>query len=251
MNIKLDNQVAVVTGGTGGIGQACVRSLLESGAKVAIIGHSEGNIKQTIEHMKRYGEVRGFQADLSDVEQIPAVVEEIRSTMGPINILVQTAGILTSEDGFRVTPEIWEKTMDVNAKGLFFMMQKVVEKCMCQAGGVVINFASMAGIRGMTLGMCSAHYSASKGAVVAMTMQAAVEWAPLGVRVNAIAPGGVLTPAMKSMNFPPDALSPVPLKKLSTPEDVANLVVFLASDKAAMITGQTIIIDGGSSIVGY
>ena len=118
-------------------------------------------------------------------------------------------------------------------------------------GGSIVNFASMAGIRGMHPPMCSAFYSASKGAVVAVTMQAAVEWASLGVRVNCVAPGGVETPAMREMGFPPEAVDPIPMKKLNQPEDVANAVAFLASDKAATITGQTLIIDGGASVVGY
>ena len=131
------------------------------------------------------------------------------------------------------------------------MMQQVVAQSMQHRGGAIVNFASMAGIRGMEPPMCSAFYSASKGAVVALTMQAAVEWAPLGIRVNCVAPGGVETPAMRKMGFPPEVVNPIPMKKLNQPEDVANCVVFLASDKAGTITGQTVIIDGGASVVGH
>ena len=103
----------------------------------------------------------------------------------------------------------------------------------------------------MNIPMAAAHYAASKGSVVSMTMQAAVEWAQYGVRVNVVAPGGVMTPAMAKMEFDKNLLDPVPLKKLSKPENIADAVVFLASDRASMITGQTLVIDGGSSVVGY
>jgi NAD(P)-dependent dehydrogenase (short-subunit alcohol dehydrogenase family) len=147
--------------------------------------------------------------------------------------------------------EEWDRMFQINVRGMFFIMQQVVEQSMQHLGGAIVNFSSMAGIRGMRETMASPHYSASKGAVVAMTMQAATEWAKYGVRCNAVAPGGVLTKAMATLDFPKDALEPVPLHKLSKPEDIANAVTFLASEKAAMITGQTLVIDGGSSVVGY
>ena len=104
----------------------------------------------------------------------------------------------------------------------------------------------------MNPAMAAAHYSASKGAVAALTMQAAVEWAQFDVRVNALAPGGVLTPAIEKLPPPPEgAMEAIPLRQLSKPQDVANLAVFLASDHARMITGQVMVIDGGSSVVGY
>jgi len=113
--------------------------------------------------------------------------------------------------GLDVTVEDWDKALNVNSRGLFFMMQQVVAQSMAERGGSIINFASMAGIRGMHPPMCSAFYSASKGAVVAVTMQAAVEWAGLGVRVNCVAPGGVETPAMREMGFPQEAIDALAL----------------------------------------
>ena len=148
-------------------------------------------------------------------------------------------------------PEEWDLMFQINAKGLFFMMQQVVAQSMTKTGGSIVNFSSMAGIRGMRAGMASPHYSASKGAVVAMTRQAATEWAQYQVRCNAVAPGGVMTEAMKKMGFPEEEMDPIPLRRLSEPKDIANAVVFLASEQAGMITGQTIVIDGGSSVVGY
>lgn len=251
MKIEFDGKTAVVTGGAGGIGSACVKELLESGAKVAVVDVNEEAIQSVLESCKDCGEVRGYCRNLTRVEEIKALVGEICRDFGGIDILVQTAGLLRQRNGLDLTEPEWDQMMAVNSKALFFMMQQTVEQSMKARGGVIVNFASMAGIRGMNVPMAAAHYAASKGAVVSMTMQAAVEWAQYGVRVNAVAPGGVMTPAMAKMEFDKNLLDPVPLKKLSKPENIADAVVFLSSDKASMITGQTLVIDGGSSVVGY
>lgn len=251
MLIEFAGKVAVVTGGAGGIGYTCVKTLLESGACVAVLDVNQVSLDKAVAELAPLGVVRGYPIDLSDVGSIGSVVSDIRDELGEISVLVQCAGLMGGKPGLEVTQEDWDRALNVNSRGLFFMMQQAVEQSMQYHGGSIVNFASMAGIRGMHPPMCSAFYSASKGAVVAVTMQAAVEWAELGVRVNCVAPGGVETPAMREMGFPPEAVDPIPMKKLNQPEDIANCVVFLASDKAAMITGQTIVIDGGASVVGY
>lgn len=251
MVIDFAGKVAVVTGGAGGIGTACVKNLLESGAKVAILDVSKEAVDRVKAELGETGVLEGYTIDITDVDAIAPVIEKIRSELGEIEVLVQTAGLLRGQEGLKLTAGEWDQMMNINARGMFFVMQQVVEQSMSKTGGSIVNFASMAGIRGMNAKMASAHYSASKGAVVAMTMQAATEWAEYGIRVNAVAPGGVKTKAMAAMEFPSNAFEPIPLRRLSEPEDIANGVVFLASDKAAMITGQTLIIDGGSSVVGY
>ncbi len=248
MLIDFTGKTAVVTGGAGGIGLVCAKTLLESGAKVAIV---DLNPDKAVEELSGLGTVKGYALDLSKVDDIAPAVSAIRAELGEIGVLVQCAALMGGKPGLEITLSDWDRALNVNARGLFFMMQQVVDQSMKDHGGSIVNFASRAGIRGMHPPMCSAFYSASKGAVVAVTMQAAVEWAGLGVRVNCVAPGGVETPAMREMGFPPEAVDPIPMKKLNQPEDVANCVVFLASDKAATITGQTIVIDGGASVVGY
>lgn len=251
MLIDFTGKVAVVTGAAGGIGYVCAQTLLESGAKVAILDINQEALDRSTDALSAFGTVNGYAVNLGDVDSIAPVVSRIRADLGEIDVLVQCAGLMGGKPGLEVTQADWDRALNVNARGLFFMMQQVVAQSMQSRGGSIVNFASMAGIRGMHPPMCSAFYSASKGAVVAATMQAAVEWASLGVRVNCVAPGGVETPAMKEMGFPPEVVDPIPMKKLNQPEDVANCVVFLASDKAATITGQTIVIDGGASVVGY
>ena len=251
MLVSFENQVAAVTGGAGGIGYVVAKTLLESGAKVVILDVNQKALDQAVESLGALGTVSGVCINLADVDSIAPAVKSIVDSYGGIDVLIQCAGLMGGKPGLEVTVEDWDRALNVNSRGLFFMMQQVVAQSMGKRGGSIVNFASMAGIRGMHPPMCSAFYSASKGAVVAVTMQAAVEWADLGVRVNCVAPGGVETPAMREMGFPPEAVDPIPMKKLNQPEDVANCVAFLASDKAATITGQTIIIDGGASVVGY
>lgn len=251
MVIDFKEKVAVVTGGAGGIGAACVKELLDSNAKVAVVDMSEEALEKLQEKFGSPENMKCYQLDITKVDDITATVKKIREEMGEIEVLVQAAGLMRGQNGLDMKPEEWDLMFQINTKGLFFMMQQVVMQSMTKTGGSIVNFSSMAGIRGMREGMESPHYSASKGAVAAMSRQAATEWAKYQVRCNAVAPGGVMTEAMKKMEFPSDAMDPIPLRRLSEPKDIANTVVFLASEQARMITGQTIVIDGGSSIVGY
>lgn len=248
MGFGLEGKLAAVTGGAGGIGYVVSRMLLENGAKVAIIDINAERLRQTEHELSAYGEVKCFELNVANPDEIPAGIERIRSEMGEISCLVQAAGLLRGKPALEITKEDWDDVLNVNARGLFFVMKEVVQQSMRHYGGSIVNFSSMSGVRGMPKPMCGAHYSASKGAVVAMTMQGAVEWADYGIRVNAVAPGGVRVGGM--INPPPQAVANVPLKKLSAPEDIGNAVCFLLGDTAAMITGQTMIIDGGSHIVG-
>ncbi|NTV89881.1 MAG: SDR family oxidoreductase [Clostridiales bacterium] len=255
MDIRFDGKVAVVTGGARGIGFACAELLVESGAKVAIVDIMPDTLAEAEKELSKKGVAHAYQLDISKVEDIPAVVGKIRADMGEIEVLVQAAGLLRGGPAVDLTEAEWDKVIDVNSKGLFFMMQNIVKQSMIpQGSGSIVNFASIAGIRGMKEPMCSAHYSASKGAVVQLPMQGAVEWAKHGIRVNAVAPGGVKTAGMA--NAPKEMMdeitAPIPLKKLSEPSDIASGVCFLASSTAAgMITGQVLVIDGGGAVVGY
>jgi gluconate 5-dehydrogenase len=259
MDIRFDEKTAVVTGGSRGIGYACAETLLESGAWVAIVGVDGPEVADAEETLGQKGSVRGYALDVAQVATIPALVARIRREVGEIDILVQAAGLLRGGPAVDLTEAAWDEVLDVNAKGLFFMMQAVaVQSMIPRKTGAIVNFASIAGIRGMGEPLCSQHYSASKGAVVQITRQAAVEWAKYGIRTNAVAPGGVNTSARPAGPPPgalagdmPDLLAQIPLKRMTEPWEVAAAVCFLASDKAAMITGQILVIDGGGSVVGY
>ncbi|MCR4841669.1 MAG: glucose 1-dehydrogenase [Eubacterium sp.] len=251
MVVDFTGKTAVVTGGTGGIGTVICKEFLESGADVVILDVKQDVIDAKVSELSAYGRVAGYEINLGDSSSIAPIVEKVCREFGGIDVLVNCAGIMGGSPGLEVTVDEFDRFYDINARGLFFMMQQVVEQSMKEKGGSIVNFASMAAIRGMHPPMCSAPYSAAKGAVVSLTMQAAVEWASLGVRVNAVAPGGVLTGPMATQTPPPDIIDPIPMKKLNRPEDIANGVLFLSSDCAATITGQTLVIDGGASVVGY
>jgi NAD(P)-dependent dehydrogenase (short-subunit alcohol dehydrogenase family) len=252
--IKFDGKVAVVTGGTSGTGLACAEMLLDLGAKVAVIGSNAERMAGAVETLQGKGTVKGYQLNLGQTADIAATVTKIREEMGEIDVLVQAAGVMQAAPATDITEENWDLLLNVNAKAIFYMMKAVVEQSMIpNKGGSIVNFSSVAGIMGMDEPLCSAHYSASKGAVVQLTKQAAVEWAKFGIRTNAVAPGGIMTGMMLKM--PPEmvkgASAPIPLKRFSEPSEVASGVCFLASDAASMITGQVLVIDGGGSIVGH
>lgn len=259
MVIDFTGKVIVVTGAGSGIGFACAETFAESGAVVAMVGRSEEKIRQAAEMLKDKGRVYPFALDVADTGKIPAVVEQIRKEAGEIDVLVQAAGVMTGGDALELTPAQWDSVQNVNAKGVFFMMQQVVKQSMAGRGGAILNIASMAGVRGMVPPMCSASYSASKGAVVALTMQAASEWGHKGIRVNAIAPGGtasfgvgVATVHEGPGGNPPPVMNYVPTgRAMNTPYEIASAAAFLCSDLSANTTGQIMIVDGGASVVGY
>ena len=237
-------RVVVITGGAGGIGQACV-NLFAKEDIVVVLDVNQANVRQ----WSQVENIYSYEVDLSDIDGIKRIVEKIIERFKRIDVLVQAAGIMHSQSALDVLPQTFEKIMKVNVEGMFFIMQETVKQSMKRNGGVILNFASQAAIRGFDGVMASVHYSASKGAVIAMSRQLAVEWGKYQIRVNSISPGGVLTPAMASLDFNED-LSKIPLNKLSKPEDIASVVNFLCSNHSKMITGQNIVIDGGSGIVG-
>ena len=259
MNVSFEGKVAVVTGAGSGIGFACAQTLAESGAVVAMVGRNGEKIKKAAEMLADKGQVHPYALDIADTDAIAPVVERIRAELGEIAVLIQAAGVMTGGDALELTAEQWDRVQDTNAKGTFFMMQQVVKQSMKDHGGAILNIASMAGIRGMTPPMCSAPYSASKGAVVAITLQAASEWGHMGVRVNAIAPGGtasfdtgVVSAHEGPGGNPPPINNYVPTGRvMNTPYEIASAATFLCSDLSGNTTGQVMVIDGGASIVGY
>jgi len=247
VNISFDNKVAIVTGGAGDIGLACAKLLAESGARVALIDCQPDRLVEAVKSVREKGIAQGYQLDVIDTPAIAPVISRIRQDLGEVDILVCCAGIIIPKLAQEVTEADWDATLSVNIKGLFFCNQAVaVQSMIPRKTGAIVNIASIFGLVG---GPKRASYCASKGGVVQLTRQEAIEWAPYNIRVNAVAPTFVLTNMTRDYLSDPEfktyVLDNTPLHCLATVDDVAAATCFLASDAAAMITGVILPVDAG------
>jgi len=248
MNIRLDNKVAIVTGAASGIGLSCAELLAESGAKTALVDMNAENLAKATKQVQEKGIARGYQLDVTNIRAIASTFSHIRQELGEIDILVCSAGIDICQAAHEVTEAAWDAIMSVNTKGLFFCNQAVaVQSMIPRKTGAIVNIASIYGLVGGPKGTTA--YCASKGGVVQLTHQEAIDWAPYNIRVNAIAPTYVLTDLTRSLLTDPEfktwVLDNIPLHRLATVDDVAATTLFLASDAAKMITGVILPVDGG------
>ncbi len=245
----LTGKKALVTGGSRGIGQGIALCLAKQGADVAVNYHSKAQeAEAVVAAIKALGrDSFAVQADVSDLESIRKMFEEIKSKWGKLNILVNNAGILQVKPFDQVTGEDWEMMIHTNLRGQYFCAQEAI-KLMGQ-GGKIINLASISsGGVGIAYPQIS-HYTTSKGGVVGMTEALAVELGPKGINVNAIAPGGIETEmtkdSMADEKTKQAMLMQVPKRRMGKPEDIGAAAAFLASDEADYITGAVIYVDGG------
>ncbi|MGO9613307.1 MAG: SDR family NAD(P)-dependent oxidoreductase [Dissulfurispiraceae bacterium] len=249
MNIDLAGKVALVTGGARGIGRESSFRLALAGAKVIINYHKSA---ERAEDIKRKIALQGceaeiFRADVSNPEEVRELFEFIAKRFNRLDILVNNAGII--KDNLLLSMEIgdWDKVCDINLKGSFLCTRAAVEMMLPHHSGKIINIASVSALRG---GRGQTNYAASKGGLVAFTRACAVELSGKGIQANAILPGMIVTEmsSRARKRAGESLLENIPSRRFGEPEEVANLIVFLASDKADYITGQAIAIDGGMSI---
>jgi NAD(P)-dependent dehydrogenase (short-subunit alcohol dehydrogenase family) len=246
----LKNKVAIITGARRGMGKAHALVLAEAGAKVVVSDISQEECQIVVDEIeKRGGEALAVKCDVSKKQEVEEMVRKTKEKWGKIDVLVNNAGIAQFVPFLEMTEQEWDKTIDINLKGYFLTAQAVALEMVKQKSGVIINVASVAmgqvGVGFQNL----AHYSASKGGIVAMTETMAAELGTYNIRVNAVAPGVIETPMVdpikqdeKSMQ---GILARVPLKRVGRPEEVSNLVLFLASDASSYMTGSTVVVDGG------
>ena len=249
-SMRLDGLRAAVTGAGSGIGEAIAEAMAEAGADVALSEMSER--LPALDGVCRRIEALGRRAvplplRLPDMDSIDAFVEGAMQQLGGIDILVNNAGVNIPADALDLTEQDWDRVQDVNLKGLFFMSQRVARRMKdAGTGGRVINVASINGVVGYYK---RAAYCSSKAGVVNLTRVLALEWAQYGINVNAIGPTFILTPLTQSTFDDPelrrDLIGRIPLGRVGQPEDVVGAVVFLASAAAAMVTGHTLMVDGG------
>ncbi len=242
----LKEKVALVTGGGRGIGRAISLALAREGAKVCVnYLHSQDAAEEVVKRIKeKGGEAISHKADVSKLEEVNRMVEEINKRFGRIDILINNAGLNIDKYLMIMNEEEWDKVIDVNLKGTFNCSKAVSRVMIGQRSGNIVNISSVSAISG-TAGQTN--YSAAKGGMISFTKSLARELAPFGIRVNALAPGLIDTEMVKKM--PKEMLDRIlkitPLKRVGTPEEVAKVVIFLVSEEADYITGQVIRIDGG------
>lgn len=244
--ISLEGKTAVVTGGSRGIGFATVKKFLESGARVALCGSRPETAKRALEQLKALDPswpVLAISPHLSDRAAVEQAFSDVQAQLGPIDILVNNAGMTSMTKLADSTDEEMDRVMDLNVKSVLNCSRAVVNACMKERGGVILNTSSMVSICGQATGVS---YPASKFAVNGITLSLGRELVPYGIRVCAVAPGVISTDMMRGV---PDEIitklaKTIPLQRIGEPEDIANAFLFLASDMASYITGVVLSVDG-------
>jgi 2-deoxy-D-gluconate 3-dehydrogenase len=236
-----------VSGSGKGIGRGVALALAHAGADVAVTSRDATRAEPVVQEIRDLGRAAfPLTLDVTDVESIDRMVPAVLERFGRIDILVNNAGINIPELAVDVTEAHWDAVLDTNLKGLFFCSQRVGRVMLEQGRGKIVNIASQMGLVG---GRLRAAYCSSKGGVVQLTKALAVEWSRHGVNVNAVAPTFIRTPLTEPMladeSFHQEVLSNIPLGRIGEVEDVVGAVVFLASSAADLVTGQTLLVDGG------
>ena len=244
---RLQGRVCIVTGAAQGIGYATARRLLDDGATVAVCDIRRESVDAAVEALGQIGPTEGHVVDVTRRDEIEAMVAAVRARHGAIDVLVNNAGITIDARLQKMDDTQFDRVIDVNLKGTFNCARAVVDTMVEQGRGVILNASSVVGIYG---NFGQTNYAASKFGVIGFVKTWARELGPKGIRCNAVAPGFIETPILKTI---PDKVlhqmqERVPLKRLGTPEDIANVYAFLASDDASYINGAVIEVSGGLTV---
>jgi len=246
---KLDGKIAIVAGGAGGIGEALALGLGIHGATVVVSSRNQEAIDAVAKKItdESGNEAIAIASDVTDESSMANLVDKVVEKYGRIDILVNAMGMNIKHDAFEYPVEDWEKLFKVNVEGTMIACKAVGKVMRDQNGGAIVNLSSVRGIRGFTGG--NSGYCATKGAVELITKALALEWAPHGIRVNALGPALVITPGTRHIAENPELAAKyaaaIPLGRIGMPEDMAGAVIYLVSDAAGFVSGQTIYVDGG------
>ncbi len=246
---KLDGKIAIVTGGAGGIGEALALGLGYHGATVVVSSRNQQAIDAVAKEITEEtgNEAIAVASDVTSDSSMQNLVDTVVKKYGRIDIMVNAMGMNIKHDAFEYSMDDWDKLFAVNVKGTMIACKAAGKIMREQKGGAIVNLSSVRGIRGYTGG--NTGYCATKGAVELMTKALALEWAPSGIRVNALGPALVITPGTRHIAEDPKLAakyaSAVPMGRIGLPEDMVGAVVYLCSDAASFVSGQTIYVDGG------
>jgi len=249
---RLENKVALITGVASGIGSACALKFAQEGAKVAGFDISDAFDDVWVSAVETALETEFYIGDVRDEAQVSSTIESATRKFGRIDIVINCAGVPGGGPVHMIPSEEWDRVIDVNLKGTFLVCKHVLLKMIEQGAGSIVNIASIEGIEGTEGGSM---YNASKGGVVLLTRNMAMDYARKGIRVNVICPGFIDTPMAKGVfenefleGFKEKVIGATLLNRLGRPEEIASAALFLASDDASFITGQALIVDGGFTV---
>ena len=246
----LKNKIAIVTGARRGMGRAHALALARAGAKVVVADISQEECEKVVQEIKKNkGEAIAVKCDVTRKEEIDQMIQAAVKEWGRLDIFVNNAGICQFKPFLEMTEKEWDLTISVNLKGYFLCAQAAAKEMQKQKSGAIVNIASVA-MGQVGVGFPNlAHYCASKGGIVGMSEAMAIELAPYNIRVNVVSPGAIDTPMIDPVRQDKAAmegiLGRVPLHRVGKPEEVANAVVFLASDDSSYMTGSVVVVDGG------
>ena len=248
MEFNLNNKIAVVTGASQGIGKTIAIELANSGASICCISRNKKSLDAVVNEIKdNNGDASSYSCDIADPNSVKKTISNIVKDYNSIDILINNAGITDDNILVRMSENQWDNVINTNLKGAFNCTKNTIRYMMKNKYGRIINITSIIGLTGNA---GQTNYAASKAGLIGMTKSIAKEVASRGITVNCIAPGWIETSMTQILEekIKNDFLNQIPIKRMGTPEDIANAVIFLASDKASYITGQTITIDGGRII---
>lgn len=249
--MRLSGKVALVTGGSHGIGQAVVVRFAREGARVALCGRGKAALEETVALIREHGgEALAFETDVSDKTHVDRMFDSIVEQWGRIDIVVNNAGICEVSSFLDITEDQWDRHLNINLKGAFLVSQRAArEMVRLGNGGSIIQMSSVNGIQAEA---DQVHYNTTKGGMINLSMSMALELAVHGIRVNALCPGFIETRLTKPLiDNPPaiaDYLRTVPMKRVGQPEEIASAALFLASDESSYVTGTSMVVDGGQLI---
>ncbi len=246
-----DRPIALITGGARGIGFACAEAIARDGARIVLADIDEAGVEAAAGHLG--DDAVAIHCDMGDAARVASMFERIDAEIGPLSVLVNCAGIAIPCDFLETPLEQFTAVIDVNLVGTFLATQLAAKSMV--AAGIAGSIVNMSSVNARVAIPSIAAYCASKGGVMQLTKASALALAPHGIRVNAVGPGSIDTAMMAAVNEDPEAMrvamSRTPLKRMGTPGEVADLVAFLASDKASYITGETVYVDGGRLALNY